>query len=138
MKVFKTEEALLVLTEIVFDSIKFTVGEGWDASPDDLSKSHRKDLRGLLDELNLRLTSFIENLTPDNDQKHRTARVEPLKVAANSDMAYHPFPHPSCRPALEGDLGTRERGYILMNLLLGERWRKKLASALPSNHTEAE
>ena len=43
MKILKTEEALLILAEIVFDSIKFTVWEGWYAAPDDLSKSHMKD-----------------------------------------------------------------------------------------------
>ena len=82
MKVLKTDDALRILDEIGFDSVEFTVWDGWDASPANLSKSRRKDLRGLLGELNLRLTSFMENLTPDNDQKHRATRIERLKVAA--------------------------------------------------------
>ena len=78
MKTLKTEEALKHLSKIGYDSVELCLNNGWDAAPENVTANRRKELRVLLDNLNLKLTSLMINIKLNGNQK---ANIEAIKRA---------------------------------------------------------
>lgn len=88
------EEALRTIAEIGFDGVELSLMPDWDTAPQKLSTERRGELRRLLADSGLRLTSLMEDLPPSaNDTEHRHT-LERLEQAAElgRDLAPHAPP----------------------------------------------
>lgn len=79
MKTLKTERAIEVLADIGYDGVELTVWPGWDAAPDKMPPSRRTQVRDLLRRTGLKLTSLMEHISPEADDKKHAAQLERLR-----------------------------------------------------------
>jgi sugar phosphate isomerase/epimerase len=86
MRNLKTEQAIQILEKIGYSAIEIAVRSGWDADSDKLSQVRRTEIRNILANSPLKLTSFMEHLVP-TDQKRQWLAIERLKLAA--DLAHY-------------------------------------------------
>ncbi len=82
MKALPVADALRVCAEAGFQDIEFALNPGFPTEPKLLSPERRKELRGLLNSLGLRLASLMENIHLTADDKTHTANLERIKAAA--------------------------------------------------------
>ena len=75
MKTLKTEEALRQLSKIGYDSVELCLNDGWDAAPKNMTAKRRKELRILLGDLDLKLTSLMINIKLNGEQKISIAKI---------------------------------------------------------------
>ena len=101
MKTLTTERACRALAEIGYDSVELTVRSGWDADSSTLSPARRSELRSLLSQLPLRLTSLMEHVSPTDDQQQAIA-LERLKLAAGVAHDLAPAEPPLVQTVLGG------------------------------------
>ena len=79
MKSLKTEAAVKAIAAIGYDAVEFTVWPDWDCAPDNVNAARRRNIRQLIGEKSLKLTSLMEHLYPsEKDAEHAAglARLE--------------------------------------------------------------
>jgi inosose dehydratase len=101
MKTLATEKAIRVLAEIGYDSVEITLNSGWDADSANLTAERRRSIRGLLNDLPLRLTSLMEHVPPTDDKLQAVA-LERLKLAAQVAHDLAPDSPPLVQTVLGG------------------------------------
>ena len=108
-KTLTTETAIDTIAQIGFDSIEITIWPGWDANPETMPRSRRKAIRKRLRDRGLRLTSLMEHLHIDNDQRSTAQRLERLRLAAE----------------LAHDLSTKQPPILQTTIGGGGKWADK-------------
>ena len=79
MKSLKTEAAVEAIARIGYDAVELTVWPDWDCAPDNVDAARRREIRQLIAEKSLKLTSLMEHLYPsEKDAEHAAglARLE--------------------------------------------------------------
>ena len=72
MQSYKVEEAIRLISALKYDALELTAMPDWDSSPEKLVGERRGNVRQLLKEKGLILTSLMENLTPSAaDAEHQ-------------------------------------------------------------------
>ncbi len=79
MKSLKTEVAIEAIARIGYDAVELTVWPEWDCAPDNVTATRRREIRQLLDEKSLKLTSLMEHLYPTEDDAKHAAGLERLE-----------------------------------------------------------
>lgn len=79
MKSLKTENAIQQIDRIGFDAVELTVWPEWDASPEKMSRDRRRDVRSLLIDRNLKLTSLMEHVAPSAKDSVRAEHLDRLR-----------------------------------------------------------
>lgn len=82
MKGLDTEKAIRVVAEIGYDSVELCLMSDWDATPDRLGPGRRKDIRSVLGETGLKLTSLMEHVSLTGTAESQQPVHERLKKAA--------------------------------------------------------
>jgi len=77
-----TEEAIRLIAESGYDAIELTVNPGWDASPEMMPPGRRKEIRELLTESGLELTSLMESINPSADDVQEQKNLDRLRGSA--------------------------------------------------------
>ncbi len=82
MKQLTIAQALRVCADLGYDGVELTLTPGFPAQPRLLSKAKRRELRDLLQSLDLRLPALMENLRLVADKEAHRGNLERLKAAA--------------------------------------------------------
>ena len=90
MRRLATEAALRTCAEIGYEAVELVLNPGWPAEPKSLSAADRRDIRGLLVELNLALPALMEHLSLLVDQAEHSRNLERLKAAGELAHALSP------------------------------------------------
>jgi sugar phosphate isomerase/epimerase len=81
MKSLKTEVAIKAIAGIGYDAVELTVWPDWDCAPDNVGTARRREIRQLIGEKSLQLTSLMEHLYPtENDAEHKAGLARLDKV----------------------------------------------------------
>jgi sugar phosphate isomerase/epimerase len=115
MRKLKTEQAIQVLSKIGFQAIEIAVRSGWDADSAKLSQDRRTNIRHMLANSPLQLTSFMEHLAP-TDQKKQWQAIERLKMAADLAHDLGTSNVPLIQTTLGGGKFSAMKGILLQHL----------------------
>jgi sugar phosphate isomerase/epimerase len=103
MRSLKTAEALKTCAQIKYDSVELVCTKDWPCDPQTLSSKDRKEIRGQLQDLNLKLPALMENLHVVVDQKRHKSNLDRIQAAGELGHDLSPE-HP---PVMETVLGGR-------------------------------
>lgn len=101
MKTLTTEKSLQILADIGYDAVELAVRSGWDVDSAELDAGRRRELRRLLNDLPLRLTSLMEHVHPTDDKLQAEALTR-LKLAAEVGHDLSPDAPPVVQTVLGG------------------------------------
>ena len=77
-----TEDAIRLIAASGYDAIELTVTAGWDASPEMMPARRREEVRALLSESGLELTSLMESINPSADALQQQKNMDRLRGSA--------------------------------------------------------
>ena len=117
MKEMASQRAIRLLDEIGYDAVELAVRSGWDADSAVLGKGRRVELRRMIDQSGLRLTSLMEHVYPTDDEQQAIA-LERLKMAADVAHDLVPEDPPLVQTVLGG--GDFENDKNMLRDRLGE------------------
>lgn len=103
MRSLNTALALKTCSQIGYDSVELVANKDWPCDPQALSSKDRKEIRGQLQDLNLKLPALMENLHVVVDQKQHRSNLDRIQAAGElgHDLsAEHP-------PVIETILGGK-------------------------------
>jgi sugar phosphate isomerase/epimerase len=128
MRSLTIDAALRALDEIGYDCIELPVMPDWPADSARFSREARRELRALLADRGLRLTSLMENLPATGDDSQHRANLERLKLATAlaGDLG------PDNKPLIETIMGGRPGEFDAVKDRLADRlrdWAKIAAEA---------
>ena len=112
----KTEVAIRLLVEIGYDAVELTATEGWDAEPQNMSKSRRASLRRQLSQSGLILTSLMEHVRPSGEKAAQEKNIRRLKAAAELAHDLSPQTPPVIQTTLGGENWEQSR-YLFLDRL---------------------
>ena len=102
MKSLTTEDAIKAVGEIGYDAVELTVRADWDSAPGNLSPARRKDIKALLIDRDLKLTSFMEHIYPSADDKQHKESMDRLKGVFKMAVELSPAAPPVMQTVLGG------------------------------------
>ena len=114
MKTLTTEEAFRQLSKIGYDSVELCLNNGWDAATKNVTAKRRKELRILLGNLGLKLTSLMINIKLNGDQK---ANIETIKEAGQLGHDLSPHNPPVIETVGGGGKWTEVKNEFRDNLI---------------------
>ena len=123
MRSLGTHEALRTCAEIGYEAVELVLNPGWPCEPKSLSATDRRDIRGLLADLNLELPALMEHLSLFADEAELRGNLERLKAAG--ELAYALSPDQP--PVIETTLGGKPEQWEQVKRQMAERlhsWAK--------------
>lgn len=94
MKSLKTEQAIREVAKIGYDSVEFCLMSDWDATPNNLHPSRRKEIRDVLNGTGLDLAGLMEHVSLTGSAKDQQSVHERLKQAAELGQHLQPSSPP--------------------------------------------
>ena len=77
-----TEQVLPILSVTGYDAVELTATKGFDAAPENMSTSRRRQVKRILYDTELVLTSLMEHTVPSDDAKVNTGNLKRIEAAS--------------------------------------------------------
>lgn len=112
MKSLKIEEAIQQIARIGFDAVEITVWPGWDAEPGNLTMQRRQEVRNLLSDTGLQLTSLMEHILPSQNTAEHAKHLIRLKDVFELAVQLSPTAPPLVQTVLGGGQWNSKRELV--------------------------
>ncbi|MDA1012898.1 MAG: sugar phosphate isomerase/epimerase [Planctomycetota bacterium] len=126
-KSLKTEQALALIDDAGFDAVEMTVQPGWDATPSNMPPKRRREIRDMLVDRGLKLTSFMEHIYPSKDDAVHKQQLDRLKTVFELGRDLSPKSAPVVQTVLGGGQWEQQKTLFRDRVAdwgrLGEKYR---------------
>jgi len=112
MKALTTERAIEVIGQLGYDAVEITVWPDWDAAPGRMNQARRREIRQLLSDNGLRLTSLMEHISPAFDAVQHQATMDRLRGVFQLARDLAPDNPPIVQTVLGGGRFEEQKGRL--------------------------
>ena len=112
MKTLRTEAAVQAVAKCGYDAIELAVRADWDSAPARMSRERRVEVRRLLNNEGLHLSSLMEHLLPSDSDKEHAMQLD--RLASVFDLAHDLAPNqpPLVQTVLGGGQWKQRREFL--------------------------